>query len=81
MVQLSATRRSCIAILSVSLVSCVAIILCVASQRAFIVVSVHFVIDLVRKLLVTPSYTGFPCYERDPFLEVPRYGGISYNEN
>jgi hypothetical protein len=30
--------------------------LCFASQRVFIVVSVHFVIDSVRKLLVTPSY-------------------------
>jgi hypothetical protein len=39
MVQLSATRCSCIAILSVSLVSFAAIILCVASQRVFIVVS------------------------------------------
>jgi hypothetical protein len=40
-------------------VSFTAIILCVASQRVFIV---DFVIDSVRKLLVTPSYTelGFP---------------------
>jgi hypothetical protein len=35
-------------------VSFSAITLCVASQRVFIVV--HFVIDSVRKLLVTPSY-------------------------
>jgi hypothetical protein len=33
-----------------------AITLCVASQRVFIVVSVYFVIDSVRKLLDTPSY-------------------------
>jgi hypothetical protein len=33
-----------------------AIILCVASQRAFIVVSVYFVIDSVPKHLDTPSY-------------------------
>jgi hypothetical protein len=35
--------------------------LCVASQRVFIVivVSVYFVIDSVRKLLDTPSYTKF----------------------
>jgi hypothetical protein len=33
-----------------------AIILCVASERMFIVVSVYFVIDSVRKFLVTPSY-------------------------
>jgi len=36
-------------------VSFVAITLCVASQRVFIVV-VYFVIDSVRKLLGTPSY-------------------------
>jgi hypothetical protein len=41
MVQLSATRCSCIAIL----VSFTAITLCVDSQRVFIVVSVYFVID------------------------------------
>jgi hypothetical protein len=38
-VQLSATRWSCIAILWVSLVSFAAINLCVASQRVFIVIS------------------------------------------
>jgi hypothetical protein len=53
MVQLSASRCSCIAILSVSLVSFVAVTLCVASQRGFIVVSVYFFIDSVRKLLGT----------------------------
>jgi hypothetical protein len=37
-------------------VSFAAITLCVVSQRVFIVVSVYFVIDLVRKLLDTPSY-------------------------
>jgi hypothetical protein len=37
-------------------VSFAAINLCVASQRVFIVVSVYFVIDSVRKLLDTPSY-------------------------
>jgi hypothetical protein len=56
MVQLSATRYSYIAILWVSQVSFAAITLCVASQRVFIVVSVYFVIDSVRKLLDTPSY-------------------------
>jgi len=56
MVQLCATRCSCIAILWVSLVSFTAITLCVASQRVFIVVSVYFVIDSVRELLDTPSY-------------------------
>jgi hypothetical protein len=37
-------------------VSFAAITLCVASERVFIVVSVYFVIDLVRKFLDTPSY-------------------------
>jgi hypothetical protein len=50
----TAIRCSCIAILWVSLVSFVAIILCVASQRVFIFV--NFFIDSVRKLLDTPSY-------------------------
>jgi hypothetical protein len=56
MVQLSAIRRSCIAISWVSLVSIAAITLCVASQRVFIFVSVYFVIDSVRKFLDTPWY-------------------------
>jgi hypothetical protein len=36
-------------------VSFAAITLCVASQRVLIIVVVYFVIDSVRKLLVTPS--------------------------
>jgi len=44
MVQLSATKCSFIAILLVSLVSCTAITLYIASQRVFIVVSAYFVI-------------------------------------
>jgi hypothetical protein len=43
MVQLSATRCSCISILWVSLVSFTAITLCFASQRVFIVDVVYFV--------------------------------------
>jgi len=54
--QVSATRCSCIAILSLSLVSFASINLCVASQRVFVFVSVYFVIAPVRKLLDTPSY-------------------------
>jgi hypothetical protein len=50
MIQLCATRCSCIAILWVSLVNFAAITLYVASER------LYFVIDSVRKLLVTPSY-------------------------
>jgi hypothetical protein len=56
MVQLSATRCRCIAILWVSLVSFAAITLYVASQREFIIV-VYFVVDSVRKLLDIPSNT------------------------
>jgi len=54
MVQLCATRCSCIAILWDSLVS-IATITHVISQRVFVVVSLYFVIDSVRKLLDTPS--------------------------
>jgi hypothetical protein len=56
MVQLSATRYSCIAILWVSLVSFAFITHCAAFQRVFIVVSLYFVIDSVLKLLDTSSY-------------------------
>jgi len=45
----------------VSLVSFVAITRCVASRRVFIVVSVYFVIDSVRKLWDTPSYVQCGC--------------------
>jgi hypothetical protein len=54
-VQLSATSRSCIAILWVSLVSFAAIILCIASERVFIVIIFCFVIHSVRKFLDTSS--------------------------
>jgi len=57
MVQLCTTRCRCIAILWASLVSFATITLCLASRQVFIVVSVYFVIDSVRKLLDTPSYT------------------------
>jgi hypothetical protein len=55
-VQLSATRCSCVTILWVSLVSFADITLCVTSHRVFIVAVVYFVIDSVRKLLDTTSY-------------------------
>jgi hypothetical protein len=55
MVQLSATRCSCITILWVSLVSFATITLCVASEWVFIVVSVYFVTYSVWKLLDTPN--------------------------
>jgi hypothetical protein len=71
MVQLSATRCSWIAILWASLVNFVAINLCAASQRVFIVVSVYFIIDSVRKLLDTLSYiwTLYHIFER--FISYP----------
>jgi hypothetical protein len=53
MIQLSATRCSCTAILWVRLVSFAAITLRVASQQVFVVV--YFVIDSVRKLFDTHS--------------------------
>jgi hypothetical protein len=56
MVQLSATRCSCTAILYVSIVCFAAITVCVASQRVFIGVVVCIVMDEVRKLLDTPSH-------------------------
>jgi hypothetical protein len=59
MVQLSTIQCSCIAILWVSLVSFAAVTLYVASQQVFIFVSVHFVIDSVRKLLDIPTYFIF----------------------
>jgi hypothetical protein len=68
MVQLPATRCSCIATLWVSLASFAAITICIASQRVFIVVSLYFVIDSVRKLLDTPSYFChrflIPCFHK-----------------
>jgi len=59
MIQLSTPSCSCIAILWVSLVSFADITICIGSQRVFIVVSIYFIIDAVRKLLVTPSYMLF----------------------
>jgi hypothetical protein len=56
MVQLSAIRCRCIAILWVSLASFISITLSVASQQVFIVIVVYFVIDSARKLLDTPSH-------------------------
>jgi hypothetical protein len=41
-------------------VSFAVVILCVASQRVFTVVSVYFVVDSVRKLLDTSSYYLVP---------------------
>jgi hypothetical protein len=54
MLQLSASRYSRLAILWVSLASFSVIILCVPSQRVFVVV--YFIIDSVRELLDTHSY-------------------------
>jgi hypothetical protein len=54
MVQLSATRCSCKAILSVSLVSFAAITLCVASQQVFVPVSVYFVMTQSGNFWIHP---------------------------
>jgi len=50
-VQLSATKCSCTAILWLSLVSCATIALWRRQQRVISKVSIYFVIDSVRKLL------------------------------
>jgi hypothetical protein len=72
MVQSSATRCSCIAILWVSLVSFTAITIFVASERVFIIIIiiiiVYFVIDSFRKLLDTPSYGLVISSEHIQFL-------------
>jgi hypothetical protein len=49
-------------------VSFAAITFCVASQRVFIFVSVYFVIESVRKLLITPSYETGYRYLKDELL-------------
>jgi hypothetical protein len=49
-------------------VSFVTITLCIASQRVFIVASVYFVIDSVRKLLDTPSYLLFDVTQGDLYV-------------
>jgi hypothetical protein len=56
MVQLSATRCSCIDIMRVSLVRFASMTLYIASHWVLIFVSVYVVIDSVRKLLDTASY-------------------------
>jgi hypothetical protein len=69
MVQLSATRYSCMAILWVSLVSFAAITLCVASQRVIPKVSIYFFINSFRKLLDTSSYSIFIRRWRDEYVK------------
>jgi hypothetical protein len=80
MVQLSATRCSCIAILWVSLTSFAAITICVASQRVFIVVSVYFVIDTVRNLLDTNSMLSlaYSYIHADNFHDFMQAGAPAY---
>jgi hypothetical protein len=71
MVQFSATWCSFIAILGVNLASFAALTFCAVSQRMFIVVSVYFVIDSVRKLWIRPRMHFFhfpnPGYMSRPF--------------
>jgi hypothetical protein len=60
MVQLSANRCSCIAILSFSLVSLSAITLCVASQRLFVVVVlVVFLLLFFIRYRLSPETFGY----------------------
>jgi hypothetical protein len=75
MVQLSATRCSCVAILWVSLVSFAAITFCVASLRVFIVLVVYFVIDQSGNFRIYPRipnqwslvHTLSPCLYKNHF--------------
>jgi hypothetical protein len=76
MVQPSATRCSCIAILWVSLVSSASITLCVASQRVFIV-AIYFFIDWVRKLLDTPSYAKNSSWMHMTWTLTTREGSLA----
>jgi len=77
MVQLYATRYSFIAILWVSLVSFAALTLFVDSQWLFIVVSIYFVIESVRKRLDTHLYSGGILSEcRSPYL-LPWFSSVS----
>jgi hypothetical protein len=50
--------------------SFVTITLYIASQRVFIVVSVYFVIDSVRKLMITSSYVKHTNYESVHFVNL-----------
>jgi hypothetical protein len=77
MVQLSATRCSCIAVLWVSLVSFAAITFCVGSQRVFVVVyfvmtqSGNFWINPHTSWVISISYAFLPVtYLLDAFLLV-----------
>jgi hypothetical protein len=76
MIQLYATRCSYIATLWVSLVSFAAITLWVACHRVFVVVSIYFVIDSVRNLLVTPSYVCLCKYLRRNVAHSSAQGSI-----
>jgi hypothetical protein len=58
MVQPSATRCSCIAILSVGLVSFAAITLFVDSQRVFFFVSIYFVMTQSGGVWIRPRRPG-----------------------
>jgi hypothetical protein len=65
MVQLCATRCSCIAILWVSLLSFAAITLCVASQRVFIAVNVYFVMTQSRNFWIHRRTSGSLPHHED----------------
>jgi hypothetical protein len=80
MVQLSATRRSCIAIMWVSLVSFAAITICVAFQRVFVVVVVYFIIDLVRKLLNIPSCVYIIFFSNYPPIFLVFFHGVTFQD-
>jgi hypothetical protein len=63
-------------------VSFAAITLCVASQRVFIVVSLYFVVDSVRKLLDTPSYVPAFLLGRSVFnVALTKFRSLTYCSN
>jgi hypothetical protein len=76
MIQLSATRCSCIAIMWVSLVSFAAITLCVASQRVFIVaVVIYFVTTQSGNFWIRTAYHAAKSQKLLSlhFVEYPSY--------
>jgi hypothetical protein len=72
-------------------VSFAAITLCVASQQVFVVVSIYFIIDSVRKFFDTPLYIWCDsstvsayhprhCYLAHSF-QLPEYMDMSQNQS
>jgi len=65
----------------VTLASFVAITLCVDSQRVFIVVSVYFIIETVRKLFDTPSYIRLLSFTTPNSMCLTSTSAVHHMEN